>query len=211
MKSRTLSAPETVLRNFSPLTFSAPNTSITSVLNRNSIFGFAFARSAIIFDARNESRRCINTTLVANLVKKLASSIAESPPPTTAISCPRKKNPSQVAHHETPRPDKRFSFSIPISLYAEPVAKITERANKVLPEPSFNVLTSPANFISTISSVIIWVPNRAACLRIASIRSGPIMPFSKPGKFSTSVVFISAPPAVTEPSYITGFNWARAA
>ena len=41
-------------------------------------------------------------TLSAKRVRKVASSIAESPPPTTAIVRWRKKNPSQVAHQETP-------------------------------------------------------------------------------------------------------------
>ena len=43
-----------------------------------------------------------------------------------------------------------------------------------------------------------------------SISSGPMMPSWNPGKFSTSVVFISAPPAVTEPSNTSGFSDARA-
>ena len=38
-----------------------------------------------------------------------------------------------------------------------------------------------------------------------------VMPSGKPGKFSTSVVFISAPPAVTEPSNTSGARLARAA
>ena len=38
-----------------------------------------------------------------------------------------------------------------------------------------------------------------------------MMPSRKPGKFSTSVVFISAPPAVTEPSKTSGCSEARAA
>jgi hypothetical protein len=38
-----------------------------------------------------------------------------------------------------------------------------------------------------------------------------MMPSRKPGKFSTSVVFIRAPPAVTEPSKTRGCNDARAA
>ena len=50
------------------------------------------------------------------------------------------------------------------------------------------------------SSVINSAPKRLACLRMLSIKSGPITPSVKPGKFSTSVVFMSAPPAVTEPS-----------
>ena len=54
-------------------------------------------------------------------------------------------------------------------------------------------------------------PNRSACLRIESISSGPRMASGNPGKFSTSVVCISAPPAVTEPSNTKGFSSARAA
>ena len=50
------------------------------------------------------SRRWISVTLEANLVRNVASSTAESPPPTTAISWPRKKNPSQVAHVDRPWP-----------------------------------------------------------------------------------------------------------
>jgi hypothetical protein len=38
-----------------------------------------------------------------------------------------------------------------------------------------------------------------------------MMPSRKPGKFSTSVVFINAPPAVTEPSKTNGWRFARAA
>ena len=41
-------------------------------------------------------------TVSANLVRKLASSMAESPPPTTAMWWSRKKKPSQVAQVETP-------------------------------------------------------------------------------------------------------------
>ena len=41
--------------------------------------------------------------------------------------------------------------------------------------------------------------------------SGPWMPPGKPGKFSTSVVFIRAPPAVTDPAMTRGFSPARAA
>ena len=37
-----------------------------------------------------------------------------------------------------------------------------------------------------------------------------MMPSGKPGKFSTSVVFISSPPAVTEPAMTSGFRLARA-
>ena len=56
----------------------------------------------MIFDARSWSRRWTIVTDRANLVRKMASSRAESPPPTTAMSSPRKKKPSQVAHVDTP-------------------------------------------------------------------------------------------------------------
>ena len=61
------------------------------------------------------------------------------------------------------------------------------------------------------SSVTSSAPNRSACARMFSISSGPMMPSRKPGKFSTSVVFIRAPPAVIEPSKTSGFRFARAA
>ena len=44
----------------------------------------------------------MTVTLEAKRVRKVASSIAVSPPPTTATSLPRKKKPSQVAQAETP-------------------------------------------------------------------------------------------------------------
>ena len=60
--------------------------SSTSLSSIQAIFGFARALSCMIFDARSVSRRCTTVTLLANRVRKTASSIAESPPPTTAIS-----------------------------------------------------------------------------------------------------------------------------
>jgi hypothetical protein len=47
----------------------------------NSIFSLAWARSSMIGEARNSSRRWMTSTLLANFVRKIASSIAESPPP----------------------------------------------------------------------------------------------------------------------------------
>ena len=54
------------------------------------------------FEARSSLRRWMRVTLSANRVRNSASSRAESPPPTTAMSWSRKKNPSQVAQVETP-------------------------------------------------------------------------------------------------------------
>ena len=73
------------------------------------------------------------------------------------------------------------------------------------------VLISPERSIETMSSDTSSAPKRSAWARISSIRAGPMMPSRKPGKFSTSVVFIRAPPAVTEPSKTKGWRDARAA
>ena len=50
------------------------------------IFSWARARSAMILEARSASRRCTTVTDLANLVRNSASSMAESPPPMTAMS-----------------------------------------------------------------------------------------------------------------------------
>ena len=80
-----------------------------------------------------------------------------------------------------------------------------------MPAPSVTTLTSPVRSTAVTSSATSSAPNRSACARISSISAGPMMPSRKPGKFSTSVVFISAPPAVTEPSNTSGARFARAA
>ncbi len=51
----------------------------------------------MICDARNSSRRCTTCTFEPNFDRKIASSIAESPPPTTMIFFWRKNAASQVA------------------------------------------------------------------------------------------------------------------
>ena len=52
-------------------------------------------------------------TLEPKRDRNVASSIAESPPPTTAMCCSRKKNPSQVAHQLTPWPESLSSSGMP--------------------------------------------------------------------------------------------------
>ena len=54
--------------------------------------------------ARKRSVRLMSVTLVAKRVRNSASSMAESPPPMTAISLPEAKKPSQVAQELTPWP-----------------------------------------------------------------------------------------------------------
>ena len=92
------------------------------------IFSFLNARSCMIFDARSSSRRWMIVTVSANLVRNVASSTAESPPPTTAMSWPRKKNPSQVAQVEKPWPIRRSSAGSPSIRDCAPVETITLRA-----------------------------------------------------------------------------------
>ena len=86
------------------------------------------ARSSMIFEARKASRRCSSVTLEAKRVRNIASSIAESPPPTTAISLSRKKNPSQVAQLDTPCPISACSLGNPSQRALAPEATISVRA-----------------------------------------------------------------------------------
>jgi len=79
------------------VTFVSPWISATSEFQAKEIFGSSMARLAMIFEARSSSRRWMIVTLEPKRERKVASSMAESPPPTTAMCWPRKKNPSQVA------------------------------------------------------------------------------------------------------------------
>ncbi len=60
------------------------------------------------------------------------------------------------------------------------------------------------------SSSTISAPNLSAWARMFAIRSGPSMPSGKPGKFSTPVVVVSAPPTKTAPPKTSGLSSARA-
>jgi len=51
----------------------------------------------MILDARNLSRRWTTATVEANFARNIASSIAESPPPTMIVGTSRKKAASHVA------------------------------------------------------------------------------------------------------------------
>lgn len=84
----------------------------------------------MILDALNASRRCTMYTFDPYLVKKLASSMAESPPPMTAIGLLRKIGaaPSHTAHAEIPRFHKVSEPGNLSRLATAPVATITESA-----------------------------------------------------------------------------------
>ena len=86
--SRTL--PVLTLRIRAPVSLVSlsPRIFSTTLSQSQAIFGFANARSCMIFEARSSSRRWTTVTLGANLVRNVASSIAVSPPPTTSTSLP---------------------------------------------------------------------------------------------------------------------------
>jgi hypothetical protein len=142
-------------------------------------------------------------------VRKMASSIAESPPPTTAIGFSRKKNPSHVAQVETPWPRRRCSDGSPSIRAVAPVVTI-------IALPRYSVLATQTpngdadRSTRSASAVTNSAPKRSACSRNFIISSGPRMPSGKPGKFSTSVVSMSWPPAPM-PSTTIGRRLARPA
>src|SRR6202521_733825 len=121
-----------VLRSvtFSTPPFATSEISSTTTGVTSRILSLARARSTMIFDARNSGRRCNTFTRLANLERKFASSIAVSPPPTTAISFPRKKYPSHVAQVDTPYPISLRSDSSPIMRAVAPAAMISARVSK---------------------------------------------------------------------------------
>ena len=140
----------------------------------------AMARSCMILEARSESRRWITVTLVANLVRNSASSSAESPPPTTAISWPRKKKPSQVAHVDKPCPSRRDSASRPSISDCAPVDTMTESAScRSAPTQTWN--GREVKSMAVTLAVRYSAPKRCAWSRKRIMRSGPMIPSGKPG------------------------------
>ena len=89
------------------------------------MLGLLAARSSMIFEARNSSRRWTIVRSEANLEMKIESSIAESPPPITTTFSPLKKAPSQTPQVETPRPPSSSSPGMPSRFGSAPIARIT--------------------------------------------------------------------------------------
>ena len=67
-------------------------------------------------------------TFSANFARKIASSIAESPPPTMIVCLLLKNAASQVAQYETPRPESSSSPRTSSFLCSAPIASTTVRA-----------------------------------------------------------------------------------
>ena len=150
-----------------PVMTSSPRTSKTTLFQSTSAFGELKIRFCIAFDARNSSRLWMMYTLEPNLVKKLASSRALSPPPTTASGWSRNagKAPSHTAQALTPPPllARRISLSRPIQLAVAPVATITDFARIVSPFDVSSLNGEEEKSHETMSSPRARVPNRSAC------------------------------------------------
>ena len=106
-------SPVTVSFSSRAATDPSPTTRSTVLLVAKRILSLFLARSSMIAEARNSSRRWTMVTDLANLVRNVASSMAESPPPMTAMSWSRKKKPSQVAQELTPWPSSSCSPGAP--------------------------------------------------------------------------------------------------
>ena len=154
---------------------SSPQTSSTTVSHRKAILGLAKAFSWMLLAARSSLRRWIMVTLRANLDRYMASSTAESPPPTTYTSKSSKKEASQVAQKEMPLPTNLPSFLQPMGLGKAPVARMTvlARYSPLLPTSFF---TSPCSSTLLITSEQRSAPNFLACSVIRAIRLGPLSP-----------------------------------
>ncbi len=150
----------------------------------------------------------MSVTLLAKRVRNVASSMAESPPPITAISLPEKKKPSQVAQDETPCPMSACSLGRPNQRAEAPLAMINVRV-WITSLPMVNSTGRLLRSALTTCPTRYSAPKRVACLRMFSTSSGPWMPSGNPGKFSTDVVMESWPPG-SWPSMISGLRLARA-
>jgi len=98
--SMSRSDPSSVLRSLAVVNDPEPSpeaSSSTTYGVTSSMLSLARARSSMICEARNWSRRWTTFTSEANLLRKIASSMAESPPPTISVGLSRKKAASHVA------------------------------------------------------------------------------------------------------------------
>ena len=130
----------------------------------------------MIFEARNSSRRLTIVSSLAYLETKIASSIAESPPPITITFFPLKKAPSQTPQVETPQPLSSISPGTPSRRGSAPIARITVFARcSSSPRKTFCTPPSVSSTRST-SSVTKRVPKRSAWARNWLIISGPMIP-----------------------------------
>ena len=129
----------------------------------------------------------------------------------TATLRPRKNAPSQVAQVLTPfPPSSSFSPLTPVSLGEAPVATISARHSKILPDEAKSFFVSAESSTRSTTSLSKRAPNFSACARMFMTSETPSIPSGKPGKFSTSDVVVMSPPGMA-PSMTSGESPARAA
>ena len=149
-------------------------TSSTTASSTNSIFSFARARSTMIGEARNSSRRWTSVDL------RRRTSSGRSPPPSPSRRrrrprppCSRKNAASQTAQYDTPRP-----CSALLGLEAELAGGRAGGddhglgAVLALADPDAGTARSEKS-TSVTSSVRNSAPKRSACARKSCIISGP--------------------------------------
>ncbi len=150
----------------------------------------------------------------AKRVRNVASSIAESPPPTTAMVFWRKKKPSHVAHHERPWPE-RVSSSGEAELAVGGARRVDDRLGLFdAAVAELDALDGPVEL--EFDHVVVDDLGAEALgllLQLGHEVGGAhdALGGETGGKFSTSVVLMSSPPISTELAMSSGFSSARAA
>jgi hypothetical protein len=124
-----------------------------------------------------------DVTFEANFERKIASSIALSPPPTMIVGFSLKNAASHVAQYETPLPPSSSSPGTQSFLCSAPIARMTVRARNSS-SPTQTLWTPPGSLES--STFVAWsvtnrAPKRSAWSRNFCIISGPMIPSGKPG------------------------------
>ena len=157
-----------------------------------------------IFDARSSSA-VITVTLLANLVK-ISFFHHESPPPTITTCFSLKKNPSGVAHAETPTHQLFFRGRRTIS--DAPCGDnyrigCMRHIFRFKSQRTFAEIDFGDGFVNEFGTNFVAPVDETG----ASFRS-PIMPSGNPGKFSTSVVMVNCPPGWL-PEISNGFSSAK--
>ena len=122
--STSYSAAVCTLRTRSPVTWCSPCTASTLVEFRTTMVGWACSRATVAVDDRNRFRWWMRVTRRASGARNRASSVAASPPPTTATSWPVNWSPSRLALALTPWPRSSRSPGTLRGRLTVPIARI---------------------------------------------------------------------------------------
>mmetsp|Transcript_37929 Transcript_37929/g.107252 ORF Transcript_37929/g.107252 Transcript_37929/m.107252 type:complete len:229 (-) Transcript_37929:215-901(-) len=178
-----MNAPDTSIRSGSPpprrtitwLSSPPPWKDSTVVFHRTRMEGCPRTRPARALPARREPPRCITVTARLDRARWSASSIAVSPPPTTATSRPRKGKPSQVAQALTPLPRRPCSPGTRSHLVSAPQARTRALASSSRPEPFARTRRGRAERLTRRAGAPTKrAPKPAAWRRMTRTRPGPV-------------------------------------